>query len=160
MTFPIQTHAPDGCITLLSRLDRSVPVSAPEADFQHGVGQRDEFIISPHLLNWIGRQVIAGRVESRDVEHSEIVFFAEVDANGVWQSNSFGRNFSRPPRSLHRFHWRGNQFGWSSFSPVTMADGSIGWRDGILPGEFGGQSKDVPGGAGQDEGHPPGRIGG
>src|ERR1039457_3148051 len=42
MSFPTQTHVPDGCITLLSRMQRSVPVSARKLSF-NGIGQRDVY---------------------------------------------------------------------------------------------------------------------
>src|ERR1039457_6952664 len=81
MTNASQNHAPDGCITLLSRLHHSGPVSARKLTFS-GIGQRDVYnIAAPFEMD--GRQVIAGRVEDRDVEHAEIVFFAA--ANGTWQ---------------------------------------------------------------------------
>jgi Protein of unknown function (DUF1861) len=125
MTYPIQTHAPDDCITLLSRLDRSVPVSARKLIF-NGVGQRDVYnIAAPFELN--GRQVIAGRVESRDVEHSEIVFFAEADANGVWQPIPSATTFPGLQDPCIAFIGGEISLGGVRF-PVTMADGSIGWR--------------------------------
>lgn len=123
MTFPTQTHAPDGCITLLSRLNRSVPVSARKLTFS-GVGQRDVYnIAAPFELD--GRQVIAGRVESRAVEHSEIVFFAA--ANGLWQPIPAAATFPGLQDPCIAFIGGEIVLGGVRF-PVTVADGSIGWR--------------------------------
>jgi hypothetical protein len=123
MTFPTQTHAPDGCITLLSRLNRSVPVSARKLTFS-GVGQRDVYnIAAPFELE--GRQVIAGRVESREVEHSEIVFFAA--ANGIWQPIPAAATFPGLQDPCIAFIGGEIILGGVRF-PVTVADGSTGWR--------------------------------
>jgi Protein of unknown function (DUF1861) len=125
MTFPTQTHAPDDCITLLARLNRSVPVSARKLTFS-GVGQRDVYnITAPFELD--GRQVIAGRVESRDVEHSEIVFFDESHAEGIWQPIPSAPTFPGLQDPCIAFIGGEIILGGVRF-PVTMADGSIGWR--------------------------------
>jgi len=123
MTFSTQTHAPDDCITLLARLKRSVPVSARKLTFS-GVGQRDVYnIAAPFELD--GRQVIAGRVESREVEHSEIVFFAA--ANGVWQPVPAAATFPGLQDPCITFIGGDIVLGGVRF-PVTVADGSTGWR--------------------------------
>jgi hypothetical protein len=123
MTFLTQTRAPDDCITLLSRLNRSVPVSAHKLTFR-GVGQRDVYnIAAPFELD--GRQVIAGRVESRDVEHSEIVFFANAD--GVWLPIPSAATFPGLQDPCITFIDGEIVLGGVRF-PVTVADGSIGWR--------------------------------
>ena len=125
MTIPTRTHVPDDCITLLARLNRSVPVSARKLTFS-GVGQRDVYnIAAPFELD--GRQVIAGRVESRDVEHSEIVFFAEADTNGVWQPIPSAATFPGLQDPCIAFIGGEISLGGVRF-PVTMADGSTGWR--------------------------------
>jgi hypothetical protein len=123
MTFPTQTHAPDDCITLLSQLNRSVPVSAHKLTFS-GVGQRDVYnIAAPFELD--GRQVIAGRVESREVEHSEIVFFAV--AHGIWQPIPAAATFPGLQDPCITFIGGEIVLGGVRF-PVTVADGSTGWR--------------------------------
>jgi Protein of unknown function (DUF1861) len=123
MTFPTQTHAPDGCIALLSRLDRSMPVSARKLTFS-GVGQRDVYnIAAPFELD--GRLVVAGRVESREVEHSEIVFFADV--NGTWQPIPSAATFPGLQDPCIAFIGGEIVLGGVRF-PVTVADGSMGWR--------------------------------
>jgi len=123
MTSPTQNRAPNDCITLLSRLDRSTPVIASKLAFC-GVGQRDVYnIAAPVVLG--GQQVIAGRVESRDVEHSEIVFFAAN--NGTWQPIRSAATFPGLQDPCIAFIRGEVVLGGVRF-PVTMADGSVGWR--------------------------------
>lgn len=123
MTFLTHAHAPDGCITMLSRLDRSAPVSAHKLTFG-GIGQRDVYNISaPFELD--GRQVIAGRVESREVEHSEIVFFDA--ANGPWQPIPSTATFPGLQDPCIAFIGGEIILGGVRF-PVVVADGSVGWR--------------------------------
>lgn len=123
MTFPKQTHAPDGCIKLLSRMARSVPVSAHKLVFS-GIGQRDVYNISAPF-EWDGRPVIAGRVESREVEHSEIVFFESH--NGSWQPIPSVATFPGLQDPCIAFIGGELVLGGVRF-PVTVADGSVGWR--------------------------------
>ena len=123
MPFPTRTHAPDDCVTLLSRLQRSMPVSAQKLGF-HGIGQRDVYNISaPFQVD--GRLVIAGRVERRDVEQSEIVFF-ETD-NGPWQPIPSAPTFPGLQDPCIAFVGGEIVLGGVRF-PVTVADGTVGWR--------------------------------
>jgi len=123
MTNRSPSHAPDACITLLSRLNRSVPVSARKLTFS-GIGQRDVYnIAAPFEMD--GRQVMPGRVESREVEHSEIVFFAE--AQGVWQPVPSAPTFPGLQDPCIAFIGGEIVLGGVRF-PVTVADGSTGWR--------------------------------
>jgi hypothetical protein len=123
MIFPTQLHPPDGCITLLSRLQRSVPVSARKLTFS-GIGHRDVYNISaPFEMD--GRQVIAGRIESREVEHSETGFFQA--ANGHWQPIASATTFLGLQDPCIAFIGGELVFGGVRF-PVAVADGSVGWR--------------------------------
>ena len=123
MTLSTQTPLPDNCVTLLARLNRSQPVSARKLTFG-GVGQRDVYnIAAPFELS--GRQVIAGRVESRDVEHSEIMFFA--DGNGVWQPIPSAMTFPGLQDPCIAMIGGEIVLGGVRF-PVAVADGSKGWR--------------------------------
>ena len=122
MTNVLQTHAPDGCITLLSRLNRSRPVNGHKLIFS-GIGQGDVYnIAAPFEMD--GRQTIAGRVESRDVEHSEIVFFAA--ANGTWQPIPSAATFPGLQDPCIAFIGGEIVLGGVRF-PVAMADDSVGW---------------------------------
>jgi len=123
MTLSPQTPLPDDCLTLLARLDRSRPLSTRKLTFG-GVGQRDVYnITAPFELN--GRQVIAGRVESREVEHSEIIFFA--DGNGVWQPILSAMTFPGLQDPCIAMIGGKIVLGGVRF-PVVLADGSQGWR--------------------------------
>ncbi|OAB40123.1 MTP-1 family protein [Paenibacillus glacialis] len=70
------------CATLLREYQQSnKTVRNPEKLTFMGVGDKDVYNITAPFEDE-GEQVIAGRVESRDSEHSEIVFFVERD--GAW----------------------------------------------------------------------------
>ena len=123
MTLPTQLHAPEGCITLLSKLQRSVQASARKLPFC-GIGQRDVYNISaPFEMD--GRQVIAGRIESREVEHSETAFFET--ANGHWRPITSAMRFLGLQDPCIAFVGGELVFGGVRF-PVAMADGGVGWR--------------------------------
>ena len=118
-----QNDAPESCLTLLSRVRRPTPPRARKLAFE-GVGDRDVYnIAAPFEMD--GRQVIAGRVEHRDVEHSEIVFFGE--ANGAWQPIPSAATFPGLQDPCVTFIGGELVLGGVRF-PVTVADGSIGWR--------------------------------
>ena len=58
-----------------------------------GIGDRDVYnITAPFSLD--GRTFIAGRVETRDTESAEIVFFAR-QANGIWRPHLSAPNFAK-----------------------------------------------------------------
>jgi hypothetical protein len=71
------SSGPSGCTDLLSnRSEVLKPQQSGKLSFG-GVGSRDVYNVSaPFVLN--GERVIAGRVEPRDTEHAEIVFFREA----------------------------------------------------------------------------------
>jgi hypothetical protein len=123
MTSSTQTRVPESCSTLLARLKRFKPVTARKLAFS-GVGQRDVYNIAAPF-EWNGRQVIAGRVESREVEHSEIIFFA--DGNGVWQPIPSAATFPGLQDPCIVIIGGEIILGGVRF-PVAMADGSTGWR--------------------------------
>ena len=123
MTTATQNRVPESCLTLLSRLRRPTPPPARKLVFQ-GAGDRDVYnIAAPFEMD--GRQVIAGRVERRDVEHSEIVFFAEH--NGTWRPIPSAATFPGLQDPCITFIGGELVLGGVRF-PVTVADGSIGWR--------------------------------
>lgn len=123
MTSSTQTRVPDSCVTLLARLKRSKPVVARKLTFS-GVGQRDVYNIAAPF-EWNGRHVIAGRVESREVEHSEIILFG--DGNGVWQPIPSATTFPGLQDPCITIIGGEIVLGGVRF-PVTVADGSVGWR--------------------------------
>jgi len=70
------------CSTLLAEyLEKPSQVSNPTKLTFQGVGANDVYNITAPFLDE-GELVIAGRVEARDSEHSQVVFFVERD--GVW----------------------------------------------------------------------------
>lgn len=123
MTIVTQNQTPESCSTLVSRLARSRPLAARKLLFR-GVAERDVYNISaPFEID--GQQIIAGRVERRDIEHSEIVFFAE--ANGTWQPIPSATTFPGLQDPCVTFVGGELVLGGVRF-PVTVADGSTGWR--------------------------------
>jgi hypothetical protein len=76
------------CNELLNAyMENSAQVTQPVKLTFTGVGERDVYNISAPFEDE-GERVIAGRVESRDSEHSNIVFFVEKD--GVWTPREEG----------------------------------------------------------------------
>jgi hypothetical protein len=123
MIISTPNSAPDHCAALLSRLNRCEPVRSHKLTFS-GIGQRDVYnIAAPFELD--GQQVIAGRVESRDVEHSEIVFFSLI--NDAWQPVFSAATFPGLQDPCIAFIGGEIILGGVRF-PVPMGDGSIGWR--------------------------------
>ena len=118
-----QNRVTEGCLTLLSRLRHTSLPRARKLVFA-GVGDRDVYnIAAPFAMD--GRQIIAGRVECRDMEHSETVLFAE--ANGAWQPIPSAPAFSGLQDPCVTFIGGEMVLGGVRF-PVTVADGSVGWR--------------------------------
>ncbi len=118
-----QNPAPENCLTLLSRVRRPTTLRARKLVFE-GVGNRDVYnIAAPFEMQ--GREIIAGRVERRDVEHSEIVFFGET--NDTWQPIPSAATFQGLQDPCVTFIDGELVLGGVRF-PVTVADGSVGWR--------------------------------
>jgi hypothetical protein len=87
-------------------------------------GDRDVYNISaPFPLN--GRQIIAGRVERREIEHSEIAFFCEEA--GAWRPIPGAPVFPGLQDPCVTFIGGELVLGGVRF-PVTVSDGSMGWR--------------------------------
>ena len=123
MTSVSNVRLPANCQTLLSRLQRGAPGRGRKLAFS-GVGARDVYNISaPFQLNQ--RQIIAGRVEAREVEDSEIVFFQYEDA--VWQPVPGAMTFKGLQDPSIAFVGGEIILGGVRF-PVTLSDGSRIWR--------------------------------
>ena len=123
MTTATDQPTPESCVTLLSRLPSPRPVAGRKLSLG-GVPGRDVYnIAAPFELQ--GVRVLAGRVERRDIEHSEIVFFAE--ANGTWQPIPSAPTLPGLQDPCVTFIGGQLVLGGVRF-PVTVADGSIGWR--------------------------------
>lgn len=114
---------PETCLTLLAKLPENRGLHSEKLPFA-GVGHRDVYNISaPFDLN--GRQVIAGRVESREVEHSDIIFFAQDQ--GQWLPIASAPTFPGLQDPCVTFVGAELILGGVRF-PTKMADGSVGWR--------------------------------
>lgn len=116
-------HKADSCATLLARLQRVTPVSCQKLAFD-GIARRDVYnITAPFELD--GRRIIAGRVEDRNVELSEIVFFAED--RSVWRPVPCAVTFPGLQDPCVTFIGATLVLGGVRF-PVPLADGTQGWR--------------------------------
>jgi len=114
---------PETCLTLLAKLPENRGLHSEKLPFA-GVGHRDVYNISaPFDLN--GRKVIAGRVESRAVEHSDIIFFAENKS--TWHPIAAAPTFAGLQDPCVTFVGAELILGGVRF-PTKMADGSVGWR--------------------------------
>jgi hypothetical protein len=72
-----------GCPVLLAQFAVEPPPIQSGKIIFSGVGERDVYNIAAPI-SFRGETVIAGRVEARDTEHAEIVFFRR-DLDGVWR---------------------------------------------------------------------------
>ncbi len=124
MKAALRAQTPESCLNLLARLQRGgKQISANKLTFQ-GIGQRDVYnITAPFNIN--GQTVIGGRVESREVELSETVFFSE--AGGMWQPIPGARTFPGLQDPCITFIGGELIMGGVRF-PVQLADGSVIWR--------------------------------
>ena len=113
----------ESCLIMQSRRQRPATLAAKKLVFQ-GVGQRDVYnIAAPFLME--GRPVIAGRVESRGVELSEIIFFAET--GDAWRPVNTALTFPGLQDPCITFIGGELVLGGVRF-PVRLADGSVIWR--------------------------------
>lgn len=118
-------HELKSCGTLLREyLDRKERAAHPFKLAFGGVGERDVYNITAPFED-DGHFLIAGRVESRDSEHSEIVFFTE--RNGEWTPRE-----QTPVLILQDpFHTRiGGEriLGGVQIFPHPERKGALGWR--------------------------------
>jgi hypothetical protein len=74
-------HELKTCYELVAEFQAQPQPTNPEKIVFNGIGERDVYNIAAPFEDE-GMFVIAGRVESRDSEHSEVVFFVERD--GEW----------------------------------------------------------------------------
>jgi hypothetical protein len=118
-----QDCSPESCASLLTKLRHPAPPPAKKLVFQ-GVGNRDVYNIAAPF-RFAGRRIIAGRVEQRKVELSEIVLFAETD--GVWKPIPGAPTFPGLQDPCVAFLGGELVLGGVRF-PVTVADGTVGWR--------------------------------
>lgn len=75
------------CLELLEEFRQLNPLPLGKKILFSGVGERDVYNISAPFLDE-GELVIAGRVEARNVEQSEVVFFVSHDGSWVPRENT------------------------------------------------------------------------
>jgi len=113
------------CSTLLAEyLEKPPQVSNPTKLTFRGVGSNDVYNITAPFLDE-GELVIAGRVEARDSEHSQVVFFVERD--GAWMPREGAPTltlqdpfFTKIGRSL--------VLGGVQIYPHPEREGALAWR--------------------------------
>ena len=109
---------------LLARFRARPPLSVGERIAFGGMGDRDVYYIGAPF-EAAGETIIAGRVESRDSELAEAVFFVERD--GVWSPRPASPSFSRLQDPCVARIGVELIFGGVEF-PVDLPGGDQGWR--------------------------------
>lgn len=119
------------CETLLDdyRRNGQAPIDAEKIRFG-GTGDRDVYNISAPFED-DGEKVIAGRVEPRDSEQSEVWFFVERD--GVWQPKRGAPIFALQDPFHTRIHGELIVGGVETF-PHPELEGCLGWRTVLYRG--------------------------
>ncbi|PYZ94663.1 hypothetical protein CR194_03795 [Salipaludibacillus keqinensis] len=103
----------------------------PEKITFSGVGNKDVYNITAPFEDE-GEQVIAGRVEDRDSEHSEVHFFVEV--NGEWKPRQGAPVFSLQDPFVTKVAGERILGGVEIFPHPTIKDG-LGWRTVFYKGD-------------------------
>jgi hypothetical protein len=111
-------------VELLARFRARPPLSVGERIAFGGVGDRDVYNLGAPF-EAAGETIIAGRVESRDSELAEAVFFVERD--GVWSPRPASPSFSRLQDPCVARIGGELIFGGVEF-PVDLPGGDQGWR--------------------------------
>jgi Protein of unknown function (DUF1861) len=104
-------------------LEKDQPVNPEKLTFT-GVGDRDVYNITAPFEDE-GELVIAGRVEARDTEHSEVYFF--VNRDGVWTPREGAPVFELQDPFVTRI---GGELvlGGVEIFPHPTNEGALGWR--------------------------------
>ncbi|UOQ45003.1 DUF1861 family protein [Halobacillus salinarum] len=96
-----------------------------------GVGKRDVYnITAPFEDN--GKRIIAGRVEARDSENSEVVFFSEQ--NGEWRPEPGLPTYSLQDPFVSKIHDE-LVFGGVEIFPHPTNEGALSWRTVFYKGD-------------------------
>ncbi len=135
---PAVTLAPRSCQELLEDYRKSqrpsIQMAAQALQFG-GVGAKDVYNITAPFT-WNGERFLLGRVESRETEHSEIVFFKAVGDR--WQAVTSIPALEGLQDPCITFIDGDLVLGGVKF-PVVLADGSTGWRMEFYRGGSDGQ---------------------
>jgi hypothetical protein len=112
------------CEVLLEEFQHAAqPFEAEKLVFT-GVGERDVYNISAPFEDE-GEFVIAGRVEPRDSEHSEVYFF--VNRDGRWVPREGAPVFALQDPFVSKIHGH-LVFGGVQIFPHPTIEGNLGWR--------------------------------
>ncbi|NUK29870.1 DUF1861 family protein [Parageobacillus sp. VR-IP] len=112
------------CAMLLKEFENAPQPFNPEKLIFKGIGDRDVYNISAPFEDE-GELVIAGRVEPRDSEHSEVYFF--VNRNGEWIPREGAPVFQLQDPFFTKIGGELIFGGVQTFSNPTM-ESSLGWR--------------------------------
>jgi hypothetical protein len=104
-------------------LEKDQPVNPEKLKFT-GVGERDVYNITAPFEDE-GELVIAGRVEARDTEHSEVYFF--VNRDGVWTPREGAPAFELQDPFVTRIAGE-LVLGGVEIFPHPTNEGALGWR--------------------------------
>ena len=119
------------CAILLKEFQKAPQPSNPEKLIFKGVGERDVYNITAPFEDE-GEFVIAGRVEPRDSEYSEVVFF--VQRNGEWVPREGAPTL---PLQDPFFTKIGGELivGGVQIFPHPTNEGALGWRTVFYKGK-------------------------
>ena len=112
------------CEQLLEEFSSKAQPTNPEKIVFTGIGEKDVYNITAPFEDE-GELVIAGRVESRDSEHSNVYFF--VERNGDWVPRENAPVFELQDPFLHRIAGELVLGGVQIFPHPTIED-ALGWR--------------------------------
>ncbi|WP_226536133.1 MTP-1 family protein [Fictibacillus halophilus] len=110
-------------------LEKDQPVNPEKLTFT-GVGERDVYNITAPFEDE-GELVIAGRVEARDTEHSEVYFF--VNRDGVWTPREGAPVFELQDPFVTRIAGE-LVLGGVEIFPHPTNEGALGWRTAFYKG--------------------------
>ncbi|MDQ6594991.1 MTP-1 family protein [Bacillus salipaludis] len=119
------------CEQLLEELSsRALPANAEKIVFA-GIGEKDVYNITAPFEDQ-GKKVIAGRVESRDSEQSEVFFF--VERNGEWVPREGAPVFALQDPFFTRIAGELVLGGVQTFPHPTLEE-ALGWRTVFYKGK-------------------------
>ncbi|MGP4079191.1 MTP-1 family protein [Pseudalkalibacillus sp. R45] len=110
--------------SLLEDYQSSKPDIRAEKITFTGVGEKDVYNITAPFEDE-GELVIAGRVEGRDTEHSDVVFFVEED--GVWKPRKDTKTYALQDPFFTRIDGE-LVFGGVEIFPHPTHEGALSWR--------------------------------
>ena len=112
------------CSDLLTEFRKKGHVQRGERLYFTGVGERDVYNITAPFIDR-GEPVIAGRVEPRDSEHSQVIFFHERE--GLWSPRKGDPVLTLQDPFVSRIHGQLIVGGVEIFPHPTIP-GRLGWR--------------------------------